>query len=143
MDHYYYLQRRSSIPVPTQFRPDRRRSEHWHSASSPDGEVSDRATRILYIESSCSTILTLLYPHCQTRCFQHNKTLSDLPPEPVKLRAIRLNLAAHSSYPSYALWLQAPWGRTGFWALSNFLGSTQAQRRQASLVLPLPSPSKP
>src|SRR5215469_6143712 len=30
------------------------------------------------------------------------------------MRAIRLNLAAHSSYPSYALWLQARWGRTGF-----------------------------
>src|SRR6516165_9888111 len=87
MDHYYYLQRRSSIPLPTQFRPDRRRSEHWHSASSPDGEVSDRATRILYIESSCSTILTLPYPRCQTRYFQHNKTLSDLPPpEPVNAR---------------------------------------------------------
>jgi hypothetical protein len=53
---------------------------------------------IVYIESSCSAILTLLYSHCQTRYFQHNKTLSDLPPPaPVRLRAIRRNLACNTT----------------------------------------------
>ena len=115
-------------PLPTQFRPDRGRSEHWHSASSPDGEVSDHATRILYIESSSSTILTLPYPRCQTRYFQHNKTLSDLPaPEPVNARHSS-QLGRAQFLPELRSLATGTVGTHGIWPCPTSWASTEAQR---------------
>ena len=56
---------------------------------------SESAVCILYIESACSTIFSLLKPHSQT---DNSIPLTDVPPPgPVKLCAIGLILAFNST----------------------------------------------